>query len=45
MGHTRYEPAYSKHRPWNAGCMVGPKKPLKPKDMWAIRFLLEHHKR
>ena len=45
MGHTRYEPAYESRRPWNAGKMVGPKKPLKPKDVWAIRFFLEHEGR
>lgn len=45
MGHTRYEPALESRRPWNAGKMVGPKKPLKPKDVWAIRFFLEHEGR
>ena len=25
--------------------MVGAKKPLKPKDVWAIRFFLEHEGR
>lgn len=45
MGHTRYEPAFAKRRPWNDGRMVGAKKPLKPKDVWAIRFFLEHEGR
>ena len=45
MGHTRYEPAYDSRRPWNLGKMVGAKKPLKPKDVWAIRFFLEHEGR
>jgi hypothetical protein len=25
------------NRPWNAGRLVGPKAPLKPKHVWAIR--------
>ena len=45
MGHTRYEPAYDSRRPWNLGKMVGAKKPLKPKDVWAIRVFLEHEGR
>jgi len=42
MGHTRHEPAFDDRQPWNAGKMVGAKKALKPKDVWAIRFFLEH---
>ncbi len=45
MGHTRYEPAFQNRPAWNAGRMVGAKKPLKPKDVWAIRFFLEHEGR
>ena len=45
MGHTRFEPAIAARRPWNDGRMVGAKKPLKPKDVWAIRFSLEHEGR
>ena len=45
MGHTRYEPAYDGRKAWNAGRMVGAKKALKPKDVWAIRFFLEHEGR
>lgn len=45
MGHTRYEPVYAARRPWNDGRLVGAKKPLKPKDVWAIRFFLEHEGR
>ena len=35
------------HEPWNKGKLVGQKPPLKPKDIWAIRFHLqnEHHVR
>lgn len=45
MGHTRYEPAFAARRPWNDGRMVGAKKPLKPKHVWAIRTFLEHEGR
>ncbi len=27
-------------RPWNTGRMIGPKPPLKPKHIWAIRHQL-----
>jgi len=29
------------HHPWNKGRLVGQKRPLKPKDVWAIRVRLE----
>ena len=45
MGHTQFEPAFAMRRPWNDGRLVGAKKPLKPKDVWAIRFFLEHEGR
>ena len=45
MGHTQFEPAFALRRPWNDGRLVGAKKPLKPKDVWAIRFFLEHEGR
>ena len=32
-------------RPWNAGNMVGAKRLLKPRDVWAIRFFLDEHRR
>ena len=28
-------------KPWNAGRLVGPKAPLKPKHIWAIRQQLK----
>ncbi|MBK8338192.1 MAG: recombinase XerD [Sterolibacteriaceae bacterium] len=32
----------TQHRePWNKGKLVGQKPPLKPKDVWAIRFQLQ----
>jgi integrase len=45
MGHTTYEPVYNNRKAWNAGKMVGAKKPLKPRDVWAIRFFLEQQGR
>lgn len=32
-------------RPWNAGRLIGPKAPLKPKHIWAIRQQLKVGKR
>lgn len=29
------------HSPWNKGRLIGQKRPLKPKDVWAIRVRLE----
>jgi site-specific recombinase XerC len=45
MGHSDLDPAIHQRRPWNAGLNVGPKRPLKPRDIWAIRFFLDEHKR
>jgi integrase len=45
MRHTTYGPVYNNRKAWNADKMVGAKKPLKPKDVWAIRFFLEHEGR
>jgi len=45
MGYSDLDPAVHERRPWNAGRNVGPKRPLKPRDIWAIRFYLDEHKR
>lgn len=45
MGHSDYDAAARERRPWNAGQMVGQKRPLKPRDIWAIRFFLDEHRR
>ena len=45
MGHSDLDPAVHDRLPWNAGITVGPKRPLKPRDIWAIRFYLDEHKR
>jgi hypothetical protein len=33
--------------PWNKGCLVSQKRPLRPKEVWAIRvrFQMKHRKR
>ena len=31
--------------PWNHGRIIGPKPPLKPKHIWAIRTRLQHEGR
>jgi integrase len=33
--------AISQSRPWNKGQLIGQKRPLKPRDVWAIRVRLE----
>ena len=45
MGYSDLDPAIHARRPWNAGHMVGAKRPLKPRDIWAIRFFLDEHHR
>ncbi|RYG28861.1 MAG: integrase [Burkholderiales bacterium] len=45
MGHSHYDPAM-RHRPaWNTGRMVGTKRPLTQKQIWAIRFFLDREAR
>jgi integrase len=45
MGYSRYDPAVQ-HRPaWNAGKMVGIKRPLTQKQIWAVRFFLDREGR
>lgn len=45
MGMSDLDPDAHVRRPWNAGNMVGEKRPLKPRDVWAIRFHLDKHRR
>ena len=45
MGISNLDPSAHVRRPWNAGSMVGAKRPLKPRDVWAIRFFLDEHRR
>ncbi|ROT95369.1 integrase [Altererythrobacter sp. FM1] len=45
MGHSDLDPAVHERHPWNAGQNVGQKRPLKLRDIWAIRFYLDENKR
>lgn len=45
MGHSDLDPAVHERSPWNARQNVGQKRPLKLRDIWAIRFYLDEHKR
>ncbi|CAN7608275.1 tyrosine-type recombinase/integrase [Neorhizobium tomejilense] len=45
MGHSRYDPAMQARPAWNAGKMVGTKRPLTQKQIWAVRFFLEREGR
>ena len=45
MGHSEFDPAAKERRPWNAGRIVGVKRALKPQQVWAIRFWLDHERR
>jgi integrase len=46
MGKSQFDPVVQNSIPWNAGRAVRPKRPLKPRDVLAIRFYLgEHHRR
>jgi integrase len=44
MGHSHFDPVTDR-RAWNAGRKVGAKCPLKPKQVWAVRFWLERERR
>ena len=40
--HTDSQPSlFPKNVPWNKGRLTGQKRPLKPKDVWAIRVRLQ----
>src|SRR5664279_4264063 len=45
MGHSEHDPAIKNRRPWNAGRKLGAKRALKPQQVWAIRFWLDHERR
>lgn len=45
MGHSTFDPATNGRRAWNAGRVVGAKRALKPPQVWAIRFWLDHEGR
>ncbi|MBO6509518.1 MAG: tyrosine-type recombinase/integrase [Roseibium sp.] len=45
MGIAQYDPTALGRPAWNAGRNVGIKKPLKQRQIWAIRFFLDREKR
>ncbi len=45
MGHSHYDPAMQNRPAWNAGKMVGTKRPLTQKQIWAVRFFLDREVR
>jgi integrase len=45
MSMSEFDPAASDRRAWNAGHKVGAKRALKPRQVWAIRFFLDQHRR
>lgn len=44
MGHFTFDPVDAGPA-WNAGRKLGAKRPLKPKEIWAIRFMLDQAKK
>src|SRR5262245_19295589 len=38
-------PSVPRRDPWNKGRLIGQKRPLKPKDVWSIRVLLQVERR
>jgi len=45
MTHSYLEDPMHRRSAWNAGCKVGHKRPLKPRQIWAIRFFLDRERR
>lgn len=45
MGISQYDPAALGRPAWNAGKQVGIKKPLKQRQIWAVRFFLDREGR
>lgn len=45
MGYSKYDPAMQALPAWNAGEMVGTKRPLTQKQIWAVRFFLDREGR
>ena len=45
MGHSHYDPGMQNRPAWNAGKMVGTKRPLTQKQIWAVRFFLDREVR
>lgn len=45
MGHSHFDPAMQNRTAWNAGKLVGTKRPLTQKQIWAVRFFLDREGR
>lgn len=45
MGTSEFDPIATDRRAWNAGRKVGAKRALKLRQVWAIRFFLDQHRR
>jgi integrase len=45
MGISQYDPSALGRPAWNAGKQVGVKKPLKQRQIWAVRFFLDREGR
>lgn len=45
MGISQYDPGALGRPAWNAGKLVGVKKPLKQRQIWAVRFFLDREGR
>ena len=45
MGMSEFDPTASDRKAWNPGRKVGAKRPLKPRQVWAIRFFQDEHRR
>lgn len=45
MGHSEHDPAFAERRAWNTGRKLGAKRPLKPRQVWTIRFWLNRGRR
>jgi hypothetical protein len=45
MGTSEHDPIATDRRAWNSGRKLGAKRALKPRQVWAIRFFLEQHRR
>lgn len=45
MGISQYDPAAMGRPAWNEGKLVGVKKPLKQRQIWAVRFFLDREGR
>ena len=45
MGMSEFDPDAENRVAWNAGRKVGAKRALKPRQVWAVRFFLNQHRR